>query len=378
MPITVVRPIHPHHPSEEGFLAQAGTAETGRMAQRGTLSRREADLVRRCYAGLPPGDFINEMIRSLHALMPLDAVFFATADPATLLFTSAVAEEPLVAAAEQFMDNEFGAADVNKFQSLAVARPKVATLDAATSGNRSDSPRYRDIMAPIGLGDELRVALVSASGCWGYLCLHRADSPHGFTAAEARVIARIATHIGNGCRDAVTALAGRGTDGRAPGVLVLHPDLTLAALTGEAEYWLGQLLDRPVPGRLPVAVLAAVARLRSIDAGHPADAPSIRVPSAAGWLLVHASHLTHAGGDIAVVIEAASATSVAPLVLTTWALTARERDIAMLVLRGASTHDIAAKLCLSPYTIKDHMKSIFDKSGVRSRRDLVARVLASR
>ena len=94
------------------------------------------------------------MIRALHALLPLDAVFFATADPATLLFTSAVAEEPLLAATGQFLANEFGAVDVNRFQSLAAARTKVATLDGATKGNRSDSPRYRDIMAPMGLGDE--------------------------------------------------------------------------------------------------------------------------------------------------------------------------------------------------------------------------------
>jgi DNA-binding NarL/FixJ family response regulator len=160
-------------------------------------------------------------------------------------------------------------------------------------------------------------------------------------------------------------------------VLLLHPDLTVAALTGEAEYWLAQLLDQPAAGRLPIAVRAAVARLRSVDTGHPAAAPSIRVPSAAGWLIVHASHLASAGGDIAVVIEPASSATVAPLLLTTWALSPRERDIAMLVLRGASTQDIAATLCLSPYTVKDYLKSIFDKSGVRSRRELVTRVLTS-
>jgi DNA-binding NarL/FixJ family response regulator len=46
------------------------------------------------------------------------------------------------------------------------------------------------------------------------------------------------------------------------------------------------------------------------------------------------------------------------------------------VLRGASTQAIGAELHLSAYTVKDHLKSIFDKSGVRSRRDLVARILA--
>ena len=348
------------------------------MIQRGTVARHEADLIRRCYAGLPAAAFPTEMIRALHALLPVEAVFFATADPATLLFTSAVAEEPLAAATGQFLDNEFGAADVNKFQALATGRTTVATLDGATRGNRADSPRYRTIMAPIGLGDELRVALVTASGCWGYLCLHRGDSPHGFTAAETRMLRRIAPHIGNGCRDATTALSRSPATGRAPGVLLLYPDLSPAGATGEAEYWLDQLPDRRALGGLPAAVLAAVARLRSVDAGQLDNGSPIRVPSAAGWLLVHASHLRDDDGRIAVVIEPASSASVAPLVLTTWALTPRERDIAMLVLRGASTREIATELCLSPYTVKDHLKSIFDKSGVRSRRDLVAQVLAGR
>jgi DNA-binding CsgD family transcriptional regulator len=44
-------------------------------------------------------------------------------------------------------------------------------------------------------------------------------------------------------------------------------------------------------------------------------------------------------------------------------------------LRGASTKAIGQELHLSTYTVKDHLKSIFDKTGVRSCRDLVAQIM---
>jgi DNA-binding CsgD family transcriptional regulator len=350
-----------------------------------TARRREADLVRRCYAGLDAAALQAEIIRSVRALLPVDAIFVATADPSTLLFTSTLAEDPLVDATVQFLDNEFGHVDVNKFQSLVADAPHVATLDEATRGQRDDSHRSREIMTPLGFGDELRAALVTSAGCWGYLCLHRADSQHGFTPGEARLIARLATHLGNGCRQAMALPYQDVTAAGAPGVIVLHPDLTVAAITGEAEHWLTQIPNhQPDPQRLPPAVYAVAARLRNIDAATippgPGAAPTVRVPATTGgWLHLHASHLTGtAADDIAVIIEPAHPATMAPLLLTAMGLTPRERDVARLVLRGASTQTIGTDLYLSPHTVKDHLKSIFDKLGVRSRRDLVAHILTHR
>jgi DNA-binding CsgD family transcriptional regulator len=57
-------------------------------------------------------------------------------------------------------------------------------------------------------------------------------------------------------------------------------------------------------------------------------------------------------------------------------LTKREGEITRLVLRGLSTAEVSGELYITPNTVRDHFKAIFDKVGVRSRRELVGQVFA--
>lgn len=58
------------------------------------------------------------------------------------------------------------------------------------------------------------------------------------------------------------------------------------------------------------------------------------------------------------------------------ALTAREREILVLVARGLTSARIAARLGRSPATVRTHVEHAMQKLGVRSRPQAVARALA--
>ena len=72
--------------------------------------------------------------------------------------------------------------------------------------------------------------------------------------------------------------------------------------------------------------------------------------------------------------RAAQPARIASLLMAAYGLTEREQDVTRLVLQGNSTAEIAAQLRVSAQTVQQHLKSIFDKTGVRSRRDLVGKV----
>lgn len=61
-----------------------------------------------------------------------------------------------------------------------------------------------------------------------------------------------------------------------------------------------------------------------------------------------------------------------------WALlTARERDVARLIAEGLSDREIAERLVLSPYTVRQHAKRIYRKLGVASRVQLARLALGA-
>ena len=341
------------------------------------LDNLTAAVVRACRSGLDAEALRAAVLPRLRKVVPIDALWWAAADPATLLFTQSYREELPEESGLYFVDNEFLHQDVNKWTDLARDPTGVRTLMEATGGDPARSDRYRDIFAPLGLQDELRAVLRTRDACWGYICLHREAAQASFSRDEARFVQRLAPHLAEGLRTGLLRQACDLEDAAdGPGLVILGPDDAVAGMNDAAGRWLEELGGRADGSDLPIEISALATRLRHMDAS-AAAMPRLRVRARTGrWAVLHASWMNSRGDKaITVIVEEAAPADVAPVIMSAYGLTDREKTICGLVCQGLPTRQIADRLHLTTDTVQDHLKSVFDKTGVHSRGELVAAIL---
>jgi DNA-binding CsgD family transcriptional regulator len=340
---------------------------------------KRLDIIQLCHSTLDSQTLRVELLKRIRTLIPFDYAYFSTTDPATQLSTSSVlVENPPSWCMSVFIENEFLQEDFNKFNNMLRNYQAVAVLSEATGHDLSRSQRYQNMLAPMGMDDELRAIFVTDTACWGTLCLHREQA---YNASEAALLAQLTPHIADGLRKAL--LLGNAPllstpDG--PGVLILLDDLSIVGMTATAEYWLKELSNVEGKARsgLPPTIRSVVAGLQAIERGLVTNfTPKVRLRTPSGhWLVLYASRLrtSESPGQITVIFERAQPSEIAPLIMQVYDLTKREGEVTQCVLLGSSTAEIAARLHISTNTVQDHLKAIFEKVDVSSRGELAGRI----
>ena len=288
-----------------------------------------------------------------------------TLDPDSLLITSHF-HEGLDVFPEEWLAAEYYEDDVNQIVEVVRSERGLTTLHEATGGDPTGTPRWQ---ANIQLGgdQELIVRLRVDGETWGALGLYREPGSPMFSKQEEEFLLAASPHLAQGARRAL--LFGEATDPDwpdGPGLVVVTADGGVVSVTDGAAGWL-DLLPRG-DGEVPDALRAVAHRAVT----HPMQPAEARVRAGSGaWVQLRAARFV--GEDrVAVIVEPARAGRIFDLVMSANGLTAREREVVRLVLEGRSTAQLAEDLSVSPHTVQQHLKSVFDRMGVRSRRELVA------
>jgi len=349
---------------------------------RGTWApeRLLADLERLALRAPKRAEFFDEAAARLKKAVPFDGACWHTLDPGSDLITQHRLQDipdrfPILA------NNEYAVEDVNKFEQLARAKCKAATISEATGGHPERSPRFCDLLTPAGIGPELRSAFVADGATWGALILVRhigqpefEDRDVELLSTASALLARAVRRglIAEGCESGV-ALPD------APGVIELDATGGLIRASSSPEPLLTELSGDTVEAGVRSSSIHAVASatrtaIAAAGAAGTKALPSSVVKTPAGtWLVLHGGLLgSPRSGQVAVFIQRAHATLVAPLLLKAYGLTPREQEVTQLILRGATTIQASQRLTISPHTVSDHMKSIFEKTGARTRGELSA------
>lgn len=323
-------------------------------------------------------EFRTKVVESVRARIPFDGACLASVDPTTLVPTglSTVGYDPdvvLLAAELEYG----GPAEPSRFETMLRRPEPVRTLREATGGQLRRSRHYADLLAPFGLSDEIRMIFRGRDRLsWG-ICTMTRRPGRDFSDDDVAVLVRVLPDVGDGLRTTLfrehVRRAAQRPDG--PAVAVIGPGNEFESVSEAARDYFDRLAWGPAEG--PIARLPALAAALTLRRSGR-DSFVMRSRTVDGeWVVVRAGWFDreHPPRRIAVTIERAQLPEIVTLLAIAHGLTRRESEVLRHVLAGRSREEIACTLVISPYTVADHLKAIYTKTGVSSRRDLVARLV---
>lgn len=356
-----------------------------------THERTFAEIRRLSSSGLEGPELLRRTAEGLRRAVPFGSYCVATLDPASSLLThvyngGSSGEESHAEVYGPVLARTYFEEDVVRLASMLRGRRPAQPLSEAVGGVLERSLRYREYLAPVGFGHEVAVVFAD-EGLWGAGYFTRETGEPDFSTREVSLLERVGPHVGAGLKAA--ALRTRADGGRRgrdfPGVITLDRGGRVLSYTPSAERLLSEVEDlRQGWDRngLPVSVeMASGALNRALDPACERDlhiVPRVRLRGRSGrWLTLHASlteNTPERPSETVVVISPSEPAEITQLNIASYGLTPREDEIVKLVARGRSTKQISGTLFISEHTVHNHLRSIFEKTGVHSRRELVQRL----
>jgi DNA-binding CsgD family transcriptional regulator len=331
-------------------------------------------------AGLDVASFLEEASAALSLAVPnenhLNGPYWYALDPESRLIASDYGGEGCELDTAAVMRWEYLEDDVNKYLDVLDNPRGAQTLHEVTDGRPERSRIYRDYMAVEAIAQEMLVALWWRGEAWGTVRLNRLVGQPEFDSEDVAYMVSVAPELADGIRRGL--VVGEATDPDhpdAPGLILFDANGEIASMSATAPRWIERLLDGTGRGPLPAPIVSAASAALAGARAEGRDAePLVRTRLYDGSWVSILGTVVRVGSTptAAVVIERAHRDRVSRLLMAIHGLSPREQEVTRLVLRGLSTIELARCLEISPHTVQQHLKSVFEKVGVNSRRELVA------
>lgn len=340
----------------------------------------QVTIERACESTVDPRALRAGVLEALGRVMRFDAYVWLLTDPATSVGTSPFAKVPRLPELPTLIRLKYGSSE-HRWTTLDGVGVTVLGADATSDRTRQGS--WAGFVAATGMGEVASVVFRDRFGCWGWLDLWRSGADGPFPAYDLDLLAAVSEPITAALRRCqAAAFGGRSPKPTASGpvVVILSPDLRVLNQTPAAEEFLRRLL--PTGGDrdpIPAAAYNLGAQLLAAEAGVDASPARARVHLGGGaWVTMQAGRLSGDGDqDIAISIEPTSPADRLDLFARVHGFTPRETELLEHLASGADTRDAAAGMFVSEHTIQDHLKAVFDKTGSRSRREVLSKAVGS-
>lgn len=324
------------------------------------------------HPGIAP-EFSSRIASALRTAVPFDGWCLFGVDPRTGLRTVQFGQNGTEGTA-WMAQNEAFMHDVNSYRDLATSARPAGWLSRIHPAART-SARLNEILIPQGYSSELRLVLRSSGLVWGALVLFRARPGPSFTDEDATDVCS----LGGPLAQAIRSYTARGVP-RSPTVPGAGA-ITVAATDGlsisnEAREWLDDLVpggddetfDRDVT-RVVFEAAHAIRRGASTQA-----AATVRTVSG-HWLRVEGVAPQGEADDVTVVLHPATGNQRIEAVGAYHQLTHREKEVLNHLAGGLTTGQIARRMNISAFTVNEHLRSTYRKSGTKGRQELLAQLI---
>jgi DNA-binding CsgD family transcriptional regulator len=356
------------------------------VATQAQRARCREQLKRLAGSGLDTESLQRAAISELRPVIGFDRWCWPLADPETLLPGAGLAEHDYGPQLARTLELEYSGEDFAAKDVLARSARGSASLRQETGGDLMRSPRWEQVLGPVGIGDVATVACQDGFGCWGWVEVYRDRSDQPFDRLDLELLSQVGLDLGRALRqrspirsvplrEATTADTANGVE--PVGVLLLDAELRPVGRTDAVAAWLAELPAAALFeawGMLPAAIYPAAALARR---GLAARAHALLPTETGAWIRIEAASLDDDAHGVVVTLRAPAVEETFDLVARAYALSRREREVAGLLAAGFDTTSVSHRMHISAHTVHDHVKSLLRKVGVRSRAELVARLHGS-